>query len=148
MYCKRIRKSNAHVLSNSFKNAQLRKMNATSTALLLRHKEALISRMAQSTTFCPMRNVHPAVSRLSRSAVSFGANCNLPFFLDSLICPVCLYFSLSFSLFFSFPIFRLPIANPRLLLSCQDDPPVLSVTYTCGRRVLFRTRLRTRTQVR
>jgi len=74
-----------------------------SSAAWARNRRHFFLPLPSGTNETPRR-----VSRLSRFAASFSANCDLPFSLDSLICPACLsaYFSLSRSLL------RLPIAGP------------------------------------
>jgi len=103
-------------------------MNIVRSAFLP-HKEALISRMARNRRhfFPHVERTPRRVSRLSRFAAELhSTNCNLPLFLDSLICPTYLLLS-------SYPACTsvcLPIAGPSF--SFQDNlPPELSVTFTC-----------------
>lgn len=79
--------------------------------------------VTQAAIFFPS-STSSAVTRLSRFAASFSKLRSLPFFLDSLICPLH------------------PSPFPATLLEApafQRRTPLSSLTYTCRRRVLFRT---------
>lgn len=92
-------------------------------------EEALISRMARNrrhffaragTNGTPRR-----VTRPSRFAASFSANCNLPFFPDSLICPAC---PACLPLCLAFLPVCLPIAGPSSSFRTTLFPGSLSRT--------------------